>query len=455
MSRSLCALACLLAGAPALVRGADWPMLGGRPERSMISAEKGLPTEWNAGAKGPKKNIKWTAPLGRVTYSTPVISGGRVFIGTDNDKPDPLEQRGVLKCFSEADGRLLWQATHQKLPNAGEDDGSLGVCSTPCVAGDRVYYVSNRGELVCRAVEDGREVWLLDLRGTLGVAPNQASASSPLVAGDLVFVVTGHGTDYKTGKLKNPAAPSFIAVNRHTGKVAWQDNSPGTRILTGQWGSPGYGVVDGRPQVAFPGGDGWVYSFEPTTGRLIWKFNAKSHEKPSPSGEPETTFNLVAAPVFADGRVYIAVGEPEASSGPGALRCIDARKTGDVTATAEIWRVGGEEFNDSISMAVVHDGLVYAADTPGFLNCFDATTGQRLWVHDLKANVWGSPLIADGRIYLQTGEGDVYVFAVGREAKLLAKNSGLPDMGHGTPVAANGVLYLAAQKALYAIAVEK
>jgi outer membrane protein assembly factor BamB len=214
-------------------------------------------------------------------------------------------------------------------------------------------------------------------------------------------------------------------------------------------------VVDGRPQVAFPGGDGWVYSFEPTTGRLIWKFNAKSHEKPSPSGEPETTFNLVAAPVFADGRVYIAVGEPEASSGPGALRCIDARKTGDVTATAEIWRVGGEEFNDSISMAVVHDGLVYAADTPGFLNCFDATTGQRLWVHDLKANVWGSPLIADGRIYLQTGEGDVYVFAVGREAKLLAKNSGLPDMGHGTPVAANGVLYLAAQKALYAIAVEK
>ena len=455
MSRSLCALACLLAGAPALVCGADWPMLGGRPERSMISAEKGLPTEWNAGAKGPKKNIKWTAPLGRVTYSTPVISGGRVFIGTDHDKPDPLEQRGVLKCFSEADGRLLWQATHQKLPNAGEDDGSLGVCSTPCVAGDRVYYVSNRGELVCRAVEDGREVWLLDLRGTLGVAPNQASASSPLVAGDLVFVVTGHGTDYKTGKLKNPAAPSFIAVNRHTGKVAWQDNSPGTRILTGQWGSPGYGVVDGRPQVAFPGGDGWVYSFEPTTGRLIWKFNAKSHEKPSPSGEPETPFNLVAAPVFADGRVYIAVGEPEASSGPGALRCIDPRKTGDVTATAEIWRVGGEEFNDSISMAVVHDGLVYAADTPGFLNCFDATTGQRLWVHDLKANVWGSPLIADGRIYLQTGEGDVYVFAVGREAKLLAKNSGLPDMGHGTPVAANGVLYLAAQKALYAIAVEK
>lgn len=455
MKRLLCTLACAFGVAAAPVPAADWPMLGGRPERSMVSTEKGLPVEWNAGVKGPKKNLKWSAPLGRVTFGTPVISGGRVFIGTDHDKPDPLEQRGVLKCFAEADGRLLWQVSHAKLPNAGEDDGSLGICSTPCVAGDRVYYVSNRGELVCRAVEDGREVWLLDLRGTLGVLPNQASASSPLVAGDLVFIVTGHGTDYKTGKNKNPSAPSFLAVNRHTGKVAWQDNSPGNRILTGQWGSPGYGVVDGRPQVAFPGGDGWLYIFEPATGKLLWKFNAKAHEKPSPSGEPETMFNLVAAPVFADGRVYIAVGEPEASAGPGALRCLDARQSGDVTATAEIWRFGGEHFNDSISMAVVHEGLVYAVDTPGFLNCLDAATGQRLWAHDLKANVWGSPLVADGKVYVQTGEGDVYVFQAGREAKLLAKNGGLPDMGHGTPVAANGVLYLAGQKALYALAVEK
>lgn len=455
MKRLLCTLACAFGVAAAPLSAAEWPMLGGRPERSMVSPEKGLPVEWNAGVKASKKNLKWSAPLGRVTYSTPVISGGRVFIGTDHDQPDPLEQRGVLKCFAEADGRLLWQATHAKLPNAGEDDGSLGVCSTPCVAGDRVYYVSNRGELVCRAVEDGHEVWLLDLRGTLGVLPNQASASSPLVAGDLVFIVTGHGTDYKTGKNKNPSAPSFLAVNRHTGKVAWQDNSPGNRILTGQWGSPGYGVVDGRPQVAFPGGDGWLYSFEPATGKLLWKFNAKAHEKPSPSGEPETTFNLVAAPVFADGRVYIAIGEPEASAGPGALRCLDARRSGDVTATAEIWRFGGEQFNDSISMAVVHEGLVYAVDTPGFLNCLDAATGQRVWVHDLKANVWGSPLVADGKVYVQTGEGDVYVFQAGREEKLLAKNGGLPEMGHGTPVAANGVLYLAGQKALYALAVEK
>jgi outer membrane protein assembly factor BamB len=429
------------------VHAGDWPMLGGRPDRNMVSPEKGLPVEWGAG-----KNIKWAADLGQVTFGAPVISGGRVFIGTDNDDPAVKRKRGVLKCFSEKDGTLLWRVVHEKLEDSSEDDGSIGICSTPCVDGDRVFYVSNRGELVCRAVEDGREVWVLDMRAMLGVSPNQASASSPLVAGELVFVVTGQGANYRTGVVKNPEAPSFIAVNRHTGKVVWQDSSPGAKIITGQWGSPGYGVVAGRPQVAFPGGDGWLYSFEATTGKLLWKFNCKAHEKVSAAGEPETAFNLVAAPVFSGDRVFIAVGEPEAGSGPGALRCIDARQQGDVTKTAELWRVDGEKFNDSLSTVAVHEGLVYAADTAGFLTCIDAATGEQLWLHDLLANIWGSPLVADGRVYVQIGEGVVFVFATGREKKLLAKNGSLEDMGHGTPVAANGVLYITGQRKLYAIA---
>ena len=449
---ALCALAAL---ATSVLHADDWPMLGGRPDRNMVSRETGLPLDWSAGGKGPKKNLKWTAPLGKVTFGAPVISGGRVFIGTDNDAKDHTEQRGVLKCFAENDGRLLWSVAHEKLRNPAEDDGTIGVTSTPCVAGDFVYYVSNRAELVCRAVQDGREVWLIDLRATLGVLPNQASSSSPLIAGGLLFVVTGNSADYKTGKVKNPAAPSFLAVDPKSGRIVWQDNSPGSRILTGQWGSPGYGVVDGVPQVAFPGGDGWLYSFEPATGKLLWKFNGKAHEKPSAAGEPETTFQFVAAPVFVGDRVFAAIGEPEAGAGPGALRCLDARQRGDVTKTAELWRVAGEDFNDSISMPAVHDGLVYAADTPGYVHCLDAATGKKLWLHDLKSNIWGSPLVADGKVYVQSSEGSVFVFAAGREKKILATNSSLPELQHGTPVAANGTLYITGQTQLFALAVEK
>lgn len=441
-------IAGLLSLAPAPLVAGDWPMLGGRPDRNMVATETGLPLEWSA---APAKHLKWQAPLGEVTYAAPVISGGRVFIGTNASEAEGSAKHGVLKCFAEKDGALLWEAKHAKLADATEDDGSIGICSTACVAGERVFYVSNRAELVCREVRDGAIVWSLDMRETFGVTPNQASASSPLVVDDLVFVVTGQGANPRTGKVKNPGAPSFLAVDRVSGKVRWQDSSPGAKIITGQWGSPGYGVVDGKPQVVFPGGDGWLYAFEPATGKLLWKFNCKAHEKASAEGEPETTFNLAAAPVMVEGRVYVAIGEPEAGSGPGALRCIDARQSGDVTKTAEVWRLGGEEFNDSMSTVAVHGGLVYAADSPGFLNCIDATSGKRAWTHDLKSNIWGSPLVADGKVYVQTADGDVYAFQAGREKKLLAKVAALPESAHGSPVAANGVLYVTGQKRLYAI----
>ena len=434
------------------VGAADWPMLGGRPDRNMVSTEQGLPVAWAAGDKTAHKNIKWIAELGEVTYGTPVISGGRVFIGTNQRETSSEKKGGVLKCFSEKDGRLLWQAVHAKLADNSEDDASIGICSTPAVAEEFVYYVSNRAELVCRDARDGKETWLIDLRTALGVAPNQASASSPLVVGDLVFVVTGQGTNPKTGKVKNPSAPSFIAVERKTGKIAWQDSSPGPKILTGQWGSPGYGVVAGQPQVAFPGGDGWLYAFEPLTGKPLWKFNCKAHEKASADGEPETMFNLVSAPVYAGDRVLMAIGEPEAGGGPGALRCVDARQRGDVTRSAEVWRLGGDNFNDSISTVATEGGLVYATDTAGFVNCVELATGKRLWVHDLKATVWGSPMIVGDVLYVQTADGEVVLFQKGREKRLLGKVAALPECAHGTPVAANGVLYITGQKALYAIA---
>jgi outer membrane protein assembly factor BamB len=343
---------------------------------------------------------------------------------------------------------------HEKLTEAGEDDGGIGICSTPCVAGDRVYYVSNRAELVCRDVQDGKEVWVIDMRKTLGVAANQASASSPLVVGDLVYVVTGNGTNNRTGVVKNAEAPSFLAVDRTSGKIVWSDRSPGAKIITGQWGSPGYGVVAGEAQVAFPGGDGWLYGFEPKSGKPLWKFNCKAHEKAG-SGGPDTTLNLAAAPVFAGDRLFIAIGEPEANSGPGALRCLDPRGRGDLTAKGEVWRLSEKEFNDSLSTVAVHNGLVFAADTAGFLNCIEASSGRRLWFHDSLANIWGSPLVADGKVYVQVGEGVVFIFEESREKKLIAKNDGLPDVGHGTPVAANGVLYITGQKKLYAISAPK
>jgi outer membrane protein assembly factor BamB len=435
----------------------DWPMLGGRPDRNLVSPEKALPVTFEADKQ--QKNIKWTANLGHVTYGTPVVSGGRVFVGTNNDQPrDPALKgdKGVLMCFSEADGKFLWQAVHDKLPNPEwYDFTSIGVCSTPCVVGDQLFYVSNRAELICRAVQDGKPIWLLDMIKDLGITPCQGVASSPLVVADLVFVVTGQGRHFKKNIVENPKAPSFIAVHRTTGKVVWQDSSPGAKIFAGQWGSPSYAVVDGRAQVVFPGGDGWVYSFDPPTGKLLWKFNCNVHQKYDAEGNPENPDQLLAAPVFAGHRVLIATGIDTDQNGPGCLRAIDARKSGDVTATAELWRLANEDFATSIATVAVHDGLVYTTEIAGFVNCIELETGKRVWKHDALSTTWGSPLLADGKLYVRTGDEEVLVLQAGREKKLLAKNGGLPSVGNGSVVAANGVLYFAGSKKLYAVAESK
>jgi len=471
-----------LAGAPtataataaaAPLPGEDWPLWGGDASRNMVSYETGLPTEFSMSRK-KQRNVKWTAKLGSQTFGNPVVAGGKVLVGTNNGNPRDLEiegDRGVLMCFDAKDGSFLWQAVHAKLETGDSEDWSeIGICSTPHVVDDRVYYVNNRCELVALDLEGFRDgendgptkdeakkgetnadvIWTLDMR-KLGVSPFQASASSPLVVGDLVFTVTGQGVDDREHVVKNPEAPSFLAVDRHTGEIAWKDASPGADVIEGQWGSPAYGVVDAVAQVAFPGGDGWLYSFEPKTGKLLWKFDCKAHER-GEDGTPKTANYLVGTPVFYGHRVIVANGQnPEAGGGPGCLRAIDARKRGDITKTAELWRIDGRDFGVSIGTVAVHDGLVYATELDGFVSCVDLETGKRVWRHDMLAYVWGSPYVADGKVYVRNEDGDCLVLKAGRDLEELALNT-LPGLIHGTVVAADGVLYCAGSDTLFALA---
>src|SRR5207245_2209195 len=109
----------------AVGKGADAAMFGGTPGRNMANLfAKNLPSEWNI-KEGERKNVKWIAELGSYSYGGPVVAGGKVFVGTNNEKPrDPKIKgdKGILLCLSAADGKFLWQAVHDKLPNTQEND---------------------------------------------------------------------------------------------------------------------------------------------------------------------------------------------------------------------------------------------------------------------------------------------------------------------------------------------
>jgi outer membrane protein assembly factor BamB len=384
-------------------------------------------------------------------------------------------------AFRAADGAFLWQATHAKLEQA-LDFPLQGVCSTPAVDGDRLYYVSNRGELLALDVEgfldgendgpatdepargatDADVVWRLDMRAELGVVPHFMSASTPAILGDLLFVHTSNGVD-EAGGVPAPKAPSFLAVDRRDGTVRWSDASPGAGLLDGQWSSPTILEARGRRQVLFPGGDGWLYAFAPESGDLLWKHDGGGVAAPASGSAPPRERNaFVATATVAGGLVYIAAGrDPEQGSGPGSLWCLDpAAGPGAEPAQRVRWRfggggtsggVGGGSFSRSIATVAVADDIVYAADVDGFVVALDAASGRQLWRHDMLAPVWASLLVAEGRVYISDTDGEVVVLEAGPRLRVLAEVAMAAPI-HRPPVAVDGVLYLMTADRLYALA---
>ncbi len=268
---------------------ADWPQWCGTSGKNMVSAEEDLPDSFVPGEKNSRmrkvdlataKNVKWGRKLCDAIYSTPVIAGGRVFVGGLRG------DSGVLLCLKEQTGEILWQweAPAKVLPNRidGWEIGiaiyprMLGVCSSPLVDGERVYFVTHDFKVLCLDVAGnaGRRtakiVWKYDMWSRLGVFPSDAANGSPILDGDLLYVHTSNGIDRmgdpyreKFRKFPAPNAPNVIVLDKNSGRLVATDDLPiAARMLHGQWSSLSLGEVNGRKLVFFGGGDGRCYAFE-------------------------------------------------------------------------------------------------------------------------------------------------------------------------------------------------
>jgi outer membrane protein assembly factor BamB len=471
MKSSTIAVFALACGMTAPVHAAEAPaMFGNTPSRNMVSDETGLPTKFDVDTG---ENLLWKTKLGSQSYGGPVVHGGKIFVGTNNESPrNPklLGDRGNVMVFDAKTGTFLWQSAHPKLAAGKVNDWpQQGVCSGPYIDGDRLYYVSNRAEIICADVEGFRDgendgpvtdeaekseidedvVWRLSMIDELDVFPHNLAAGNPLVVDGLLFTVTGNGVDEGHINVPSPRAPSFVAVDVKTGQVVWEDASPGTGILHGQWSNPTYGVVDGKPQVVFAGGNGWLYAFEPKTGKPLWSFDCNPKDAKWALGGSGTRNYIVGTPVFHNNKVYIGVGQdPEHGEAPGHLWVIPANLTGDITGK-HVWTRGGADYHRTLSTVAIKDGILYAVDLSGFLYALDAETGAFFWKHDVQAALWGSPFVADGKVYLGDEDGDLLVLRHGKTREVLFEgNVGSSIMT--TPVAKDGILYVMARNTLFA-----
>jgi len=238
--------------------------------------EKGLPDWYSLGSKNDSdgidlsttKNVKWVAALGKKTFASPVVSHGRVYIGTAGD----ASSDAALLCFDEKTGVELGRFVCG-LPQTD----NFGVCSTPTIEGDRLYLVTPHADVVCldltawptpaaaAGTSPARTVlWRYDMTKTLRVVQDHVASCSVLVHGDYLYVCTGNGRYKSTQRPFYPLTPSLIALNKHTGQlVARDDEQIGEQLWRGQWSSPSLATVHGKPQILFATGNGLCYGFEP------------------------------------------------------------------------------------------------------------------------------------------------------------------------------------------------
>jgi outer membrane protein assembly factor BamB len=334
MSQNFCCLmlaACLTAGTwNPRACAADQPQWGEAWSRNMVSKEKGLAESFDPRTG---RNIKWRAKLGTQAHSTPIVAGGRVYIGTNNGEPrDPKHHgdRGVFMCFEEKTGQLLWQLVVPKRDeDAYMDWPNMGMSSTATVEGERVYLVDNRGAVLCidaKGLANGNDgpfrdegaymtppssagspprqvigaetrpeplrppadgillqpgpldadiLWKFDLVAGAGIWPHDAAHSSILIHGDFLYLNTASGVDNTHKRIRAPNAPSLIVLDKRTGRfIARDDEHIGPTVFHNTWASPSLAKVNGRPLIFFCGGNGVVYGFEPVkrespTGELL------------------------------------------------------------------------------------------------------------------------------------------------------------------------------------------
>jgi len=434
---------------------------------------------WNC-KPADSPHVIWRADIG-THAGTLTVAAGRVFVGSNNSLAIGVmnANRAVMRCFDAATGKPLWTAVHARLDDRNSDIQYSALHSAAQVAGNRVYYISNRAELMCLDIdgfhdsqndgpfidesETGKShadiVWILDMRKDLGVVPASAGdhanpTSSVLVVGDTLYCVTGNGALHDPvadrRKVVNPQAPSFIAVNRHTGKVIWQSAVPGTDIVWGQWSTP-FPLPD-RDEIVFPGGDGRLHGFD-RKGTRRWTVDANDLPGGFRIADRDFKAFLFSPAGVRDGIVYVGTGRgmvPFAWDRNYPVFAVDLHPRRD--GPTVLWKFVDKTVTGTAGALAVDRDRLYVASDNGFLIALDRRTGNQVQCIDLvdEAAPFCGPVIADGRLYLHSRMGDVHIFAVGPRLKYLGRFE-LGDAGEGGLAIVDGTLYVTTSDRLFAL----
>jgi outer membrane protein assembly factor BamB len=440
--RALDLLLLVIVALASVGRGADQPQWGEAWSRNMASSESNLPASFEPRSG---RNVKWSVELGTETHSSPVIAGGRVYLGTNNGHPrDPKHQgdRGVLMCFDENSGQLLWQLV---VPKRDEDIyfdwPQSGISSPATVEGDRVYIVSNRGEVMCldaRGLADGNQgsfqdesahmtpkkldpaastpevpltpgamdadiLWLFDLTKGAGIWSHDAAHSSILIHGDYLYLNTGTGVDNTHKRIRAPNAPSLVVLNKHTGRLVARDyEGIAPNIFHSTWCSPSLAQINGRPLLFFAGGNGIVYAFETLSKGVMEGGKGEVLENSANGQLSDTTIVpppplLMPHPFALQSRWYFDFDPAAPKTNVHRFNSNRRESPSNIYGMPVFYRN---------RLYVAGGGDIWWGKNEAWLKCIDVTkTGDIssngvVWVYPLRKHVLATPAISDGLLFI-------------------------------------------------------
>ena len=468
---ALSRIAGIESGRPAVSPHLPQPAIPHQP-RTTVAQTGNPPIDWDVTTQ---RNIAWSVELGNEVYGSPVVAGDVVYVGADSTRqlnPAFQEHSGVLMAFRVADGAFLWQDPAPRVERGLREWLLPSTTSAPYVESDRLYYVTAECQLRSLDTQgfgDGENdgpyreevfkdkgaadiIWQLDMPA-LGVFPHEACNSDVLALGDLLMVGTSNGQNEGHTRVPSSRAPSLIAVNKHSGEVVWRAIGAGERVLHGAWSSPVAASVNGRVQVLFGGGDGWLRAYD-AAGQEVWRFDGNSKDtRWLPRNGVLSRSSIIASPIFVEGRVVVAMGlSPGHGNGPSFIHAISPDGQGDITESGRLWT--SREVGRVVGTPLVKDGLLYIGDLGGTVHCLDAATGVHLWKHETHDAIWGSLLLVGDRLYVGNAGGLMTVLRGGRRKELLAEIE-MDAPLYSRPAVVGDALYLATASRLYLIATKQ
>jgi outer membrane protein assembly factor BamB len=432
-------LTILLAASLSLAYAENWPGWRG-PGSLGISAEKGIPTQWDL-----SKNVKYKVEVPGLGHSSPIVWGERIFVTTAVNadpaeadwqkgfprverKPDASEISWKVLCYDRDTGKLLWEQTaiRRKPVNQRHTKNSYA-SQTPVTDGKYVYaFFADQG-MYCYDFK-GKLIWSQDLGG-FTMRNGWGTGSSPVLYKDFVIQTC----DQETGK-------SFIiALDKKTGKTAWRTE----RDELSSWSTPYLYLLGARPELIVNATRA-IRSYDPETGKLLWECRGPATAITTPT------------PTFSNGLIIVSSGfiaeptRPITAFRPGANGDITL-KEGETNSADIVWRqLVAAPY---IPTPTAYGDYLYVLLDQGFLACYEAKTGKEVYGRkriDVGAIFSASPIVVDGKLYCLSEDGDVYVIRTGPEFEVLAKNS-LGESVMASPAVSGGKMFVRTIKHLYCI----